>query len=146
MTGSGHPAIGRLLVLAMIATLATFAGCRDAVGRHPGPARAASLTAVLVPRAPAAVAEPVTATTPAPPTDPRGKRAFMDKCASCHNEDGAKPLADGPPLRDRGLELEAIQKTVDSRLSTAPADERLGVARYIASLMAKPPSTPVAAR
>lgn len=60
-----------------------------------------------------------------------GKQLFVTRCASCHNENGDKPLKDGPPLKERALSREVIEKNVNSRLSTATEEEKRGVALYI---------------
>lgn len=60
-----------------------------------------------------------------------GKQLFVARCASCHNENGDKPLKDGPPLNQRALSREVIEKNVNSRLSTASDEEKRGVALYI---------------
>jgi len=32
-----------------------------------------------------------------------GKKIFIERCASCHDQRGGKPLKTGPPLNERGL-------------------------------------------
>jgi len=95
-------------------------------------------------RAPAAPPQPTTDAR-ADAGDALGKKVFVEKCASCHDADGTKPLDGGPPLSGRGLALEAVQKTVDGRLSSGTAEERRAVARYIVGLMSPRPAS-VAAR
>jgi mono/diheme cytochrome c family protein len=80
---------------------------------------------------PAAV--PVAVAPPAAADDP-GRRLFLERCSSCHDADGHKPLDEGAPLSERRMALEAIQKTVDGRLAAASLEDRRAVARYIASL------------
>src|SRR5262244_3293498 len=65
-----------------------------------------------------------------------GRERFIEKgCVNCHNTDGAKPLAKGPPLSERHLSEAALEKTVKGRLRGLPASEQHAVALFIASLM-----------
>ena len=64
-----------------------------------------------------------------------GKQIFLERCASCHNEGGDKPLKTGAPLNERGLSAEVIAKAVNGRLRDRAEDERRAVTLYISSLM-----------
>lgn len=64
-----------------------------------------------------------------------GRRLFLERCASCHNERGDKPLADGPPLNRRKLSREVIERNVAGRLKQATEEEKRAVTLYIESLM-----------
>ena len=64
-----------------------------------------------------------------------GKEIFLERCASCHNEGGDKPLKTGAPLNERGLSMEVIAKAVNGRLRDRAEDERRAVTLYISSLM-----------
>jgi mono/diheme cytochrome c family protein len=64
-----------------------------------------------------------------------GKKIFVEKCASCHDERGGKPLKTGLPLNERALSTDAIARAVNGRLRDRTEDERRGVTLYIASLM-----------
>jgi mono/diheme cytochrome c family protein len=64
-----------------------------------------------------------------------GKEIFLERCASCHNEGGDKPLKTGAPLNERGLSAEVIAKAVNGRLRDRAEDERRAVTLYISSLM-----------
>lgn len=66
-----------------------------------------------------------------------GKTLFLERCASCHNERGEKPLPDGPPLNERALARETIQKAVNGRFRNKSDEEKLGVVLYIESLRRK---------
>ena len=69
---------------------------------------------------------------------PSGKALFVARCASCHNEDGTKPLATGPPLSDRKLSQQTITKAVRGRMKQNSEAERQAVAQYIASFQQTP--------
>jgi mono/diheme cytochrome c family protein len=69
---------------------------------------------------------------------PSGKTLFVARCASCHNEDGTKPLATGLPLNERKLSQETIAKAVRSRLKQNSDAERQAVVKYIASFQSAP--------
>ena len=64
-----------------------------------------------------------------------GKEIFLERCASCHNESGDKPLKTGAPLNERGLSTEVIAQAVNGRLRDRSEDERRAVTLYISSLM-----------
>ena len=64
-----------------------------------------------------------------------GKEIFLERCASCHNEGGDKPLTTGPPLNERGLSSDVIAQAVKGRLRDRTEDERRAVTLYISSLM-----------
>jgi mono/diheme cytochrome c family protein len=64
-----------------------------------------------------------------------GKEIFLERCASCHNEGGDKPLKTGAPLNERGLSMEVIAQAVNGRLRNRTEDERRAVTLYISSLM-----------
>lgn len=68
-----------------------------------------------------------------------GKKLFVAKCGSCHDADGSKALASGPPLNQRALTDEVIAKNVAPRLRTALEEEKRAVAAYIRSFL-KPPA------
>lgn len=65
----------------------------------------------------------------------KGKAIFVERCASCHNERGEKPLKTGSPLNERGLSSDVIARAVSGRLRDKNEDERRAVALYIFSLM-----------
>ena len=65
----------------------------------------------------------------------RGKEIFNERCASCHNERGDKPLKEGAPLNERGLSADVIARLVSGRLKDQTADERRAVTLYVSSLM-----------
>jgi mono/diheme cytochrome c family protein len=64
-----------------------------------------------------------------------GKEIFLERCASCHNERGDKPLKTGAPLNERGLSAEVIAQAVNGRLRDRAEDERRAVTLYISNLM-----------
>lgn len=64
-----------------------------------------------------------------------GKKIFVEKCASCHEERGGKPLKTGLPLNQRGLSADAIARAVNGRLRDRTEEERHAVTLYIESLM-----------
>ena len=64
-----------------------------------------------------------------------GKEIFLERCASCHNESGDKPLKTGAPLNERGLSMKVIAKAVNGSLRDRAEDERRAVTLYISSLM-----------
>ena len=69
-----------------------------------------------------------------------GKKLFMEKCGKCHDERGDKPLASGPPLNERELAREEIERAVSGRLRDKTDEERAAVVAYIESLLKnKPP-------
>ena len=65
----------------------------------------------------------------------KGKEIFLERCASCHNERGDKPLKTGAPLNERGLSADVIARAVSGRLRDRTEDERRAVTLYISSLM-----------
>ena len=66
-----------------------------------------------------------------------GKDLFVARCASCHNERGDKPLEHGPPLNQRKLSREVIERNVSGRFKSATPEQRRAVAQYIESFLAK---------
>jgi mono/diheme cytochrome c family protein len=66
-----------------------------------------------------------------------GKELFVARCASCHNERGDKPLEHGPPLNQRKLTPEVIDKNVSGRFKSATPEQRRAVALYIESFLVK---------
>jgi mono/diheme cytochrome c family protein len=69
---------------------------------------------------------------------PSGKALFVARCASCHNENGTKPLPTGLPLSERKLSQETITKAVRGRMSKNSDAERQAVVKYIASFQPAP--------
>jgi mono/diheme cytochrome c family protein len=69
---------------------------------------------------------------------PSGKDLFVARCASCHNENGTKPLPTGLPLSERKLSEQTITKAVRGRMSKNSDAERQAVAKYIASFQSAP--------
>lgn len=65
----------------------------------------------------------------------KGKGIFAERCASCHDERGGKPLKSGPPLNERGLSADVIARAVSGRLRDRTEDDRRAVTIYIASFM-----------
>jgi mono/diheme cytochrome c family protein len=70
-------------------------------------------------------------------TAAQGRELFVERCSSCHNEKGDKPLRTGPPLSERRLSRERIADTVKGRLSSATAEQQRAVALYIESIVKK---------
>jgi len=66
-----------------------------------------------------------------------GKKLFVERCASCHNERGDKPLATGQPLSQRKLDNAVVERAVRGRLKSNTADQQRAVALYIESLLPK---------
>lgn len=66
-----------------------------------------------------------------------GKKLFVSRCASCHNDSGDKPLSSGPPLAERKLTPEVVVRNVNGRFRTATDEERRAVALYIQSFLKK---------
>ena len=64
-----------------------------------------------------------------------GKKLFVEKCGKCHDERGDKPLASGPPLNERELTREEIERAVRSRLRDKTDEERAAVVAYIQSFL-----------
>jgi mono/diheme cytochrome c family protein len=69
---------------------------------------------------------------------PPGKALFVARCASCHNENGDKPLPTGVPLSERKLSDQTITKAVRGRMSKNSDAERQAVVKYIASFQPAP--------
>lgn len=67
----------------------------------------------------------------------RGKELFMERCAKCHGERGDWPLKNGPPLNERKLTREVIERNVAGRFRSAPADDKRAVTLYIETLLQK---------
>jgi mono/diheme cytochrome c family protein len=63
-----------------------------------------------------------------------GRDLFLERCASCHNERGDKPLRTGLPLNQRKLSREVITAAVKGRLKSKTEAEQQAVTDYIASL------------
>jgi mono/diheme cytochrome c family protein len=63
-----------------------------------------------------------------------GRDLFVERCASCHNERGDKPLRTGLPLNQRKLSRETITSAVQGRLRSKTAAEQQAVVEYISSL------------
>ncbi len=68
-----------------------------------------------------------------------GKKLFLEKCGKCHDERGDKPLASGPPLNERELAREEIERAVSGRLRDRTDGERAAVVTYIQSFLKKKP-------
>ena len=68
-----------------------------------------------------------------------GKKLFVEKCGKCHDERGDKPLPEGPPLNQRELAKEEIERAVRGRLRDRTDDERAAVVAYIQSFLKKKP-------
>jgi mono/diheme cytochrome c family protein len=85
------------------------------------------MTALFIALAPFLAADP-----------PSGKALFVARCASCHNENGNKPLPTGLPLSERKLSEQTITKAVRGRLKQNSDAERQAVAKYIASFQSAP--------
>jgi len=66
-----------------------------------------------------------------------GKKKFVERCASCHDENGTKPVGGGLPLSERKLSDEALAKSVRGRLKSSPENEQRAVAAYIRSFQKK---------
>jgi mono/diheme cytochrome c family protein len=64
-----------------------------------------------------------------------GKKLFAERCASCHDERGDKPLSTGPPLAQRDLSGEDLARLVSGRLKDAPDEQKRAVALYVSSFM-----------
>jgi mono/diheme cytochrome c family protein len=64
-----------------------------------------------------------------------GKPMFVERCGACHNERGDKPLADGPPLNERKLTLDRIERAARGRLKGRTEEEQRAVALYIESFL-----------
>jgi mono/diheme cytochrome c family protein len=60
-----------------------------------------------------------------------GREIFLERCASCHNESGDKPLKTGAPLNERGLSTDVIAQAVNGRLRDRTEDELRAVTMYI---------------
>jgi mono/diheme cytochrome c family protein len=100
-------------------------------GIHVVAALALLASPAVRPRAPG---DRAPASAPSRPRD-RGEALFLEKCASCHDARGEKPLEGGPPLSARKLSAEVIDRNVKSRLPGAPPEDHRAVSRYIASLL-----------
>lgn len=64
-----------------------------------------------------------------------GKKLFVARCASCHNERGDKPLASGLPLAERKLSDAVIEQNVSGRFRSATDEEKRAVIAYVKSFM-----------
>ena len=66
-----------------------------------------------------------------------GKKVFVERCSSCHNERGDKALSSGAPLSERSLTDEQLARAVAGRLKQSPQEEKRAVALYIRSFQKK---------
>jgi mono/diheme cytochrome c family protein len=64
-----------------------------------------------------------------------GRDLFFQRCGSCHDADGSKPMADGPPLNQRKVSEERVSRVVDSRFKNATEEQRRAVKLHINSFM-----------
>ncbi|HXE91528.1 MAG TPA: cytochrome c [Terriglobales bacterium] len=64
-----------------------------------------------------------------------GRDLFVARCGRCHDADGSKPLADGPPLNRRKVPADRLARMVDSRLKDATEEQRRAVKLHITSFM-----------
>ncbi len=64
-----------------------------------------------------------------------GRELFFQKCGSCHDADGSKPMSDGPPLNERKVPEEKVSRVVDSRFKKATEEERRAVKLHINHFM-----------
>src|SRR5712692_1873652 len=76
------------------------------------------------------------AETPSSPIE-TGKKVFVERCSSCHNERGDKALSTGVPLSDRSLTDEQLARAVAGRLKASPQEEKRAVVQYIRSFQKK---------
>ncbi len=68
-----------------------------------------------------------------------GKKLFVARCASCHNERGDKPLAVRGPLNERKIAEKDLARIVAGRLKDQTEQQKRAVTLYILSLMKKEP-------
>lgn len=66
-----------------------------------------------------------------------GRELFVQRCSSCHGEQGEKPLRIGPPLTERKLASIEIARAVGGRLKDATEEEKRAVTLYVKSFMKK---------
>ncbi|MGH9532061.1 MAG: c-type cytochrome [Terriglobales bacterium] len=64
-----------------------------------------------------------------------GRELFFERCGSCHDADGSKPMADGPPLSQRRVPEEKVSRVVDSRFKKATEEQRRAVKLHINKFM-----------
>ncbi len=64
-----------------------------------------------------------------------GRELFFERCGSCHDADGSKPMADGPPLNQRKVPEEKVSRVVDSRFKKATEEQRRAVKLHINNFM-----------
>jgi mono/diheme cytochrome c family protein len=64
-----------------------------------------------------------------------GKRLFVARCASCHDDAGDKPLPPGLPLNQRKLSEEVVARSVAGRLKSSPDADKRAVTSYILSFL-----------
>jgi mono/diheme cytochrome c family protein len=64
-----------------------------------------------------------------------GRELFFERCGSCHDADGSKPMADGPPLNQRKVPEEKVSRVVDSRFKRATEEQRRAVKLHINTFM-----------
>jgi len=115
----------KLLAVGTVAGLAGLAVVAQGEARAGGQAKGA---------APAPVK---TAEAPSEAELALGKKIFVAKCASCHGEDGKKPVGEGLPLSERTLSDEGLAKMVRGRLKSSPENEQKAVTAYIRSIQKK---------
>ncbi len=64
-----------------------------------------------------------------------GRELFFQKCGSCHDADGSKPMSDGSPLNQRKVPEEKVSRVVDSRFKSANEEQRRAVKLHINNFM-----------
>ncbi len=64
-----------------------------------------------------------------------GRELFFQKCGSCHDADGSKPMSDGPPLNQRKVSEERVSRVVNSRFKSANEEQRRAVKLHINNFM-----------
>jgi mono/diheme cytochrome c family protein len=65
----------------------------------------------------------------------RGKILFESKCATCHNNDGLKPLHDGSTLMSRLAKNAALAQGLGGRGKDLNATDREALVNYIGELV-----------
>jgi len=125
-----HLALRLLLSAGMLAALALMAGASDPLcwegGEAPKPEPAA---------APPGTAEGGRTTPERERLLAMGRGLFFQKCGSCHDADGSKPMSDGPPLNQRKVSEERVSRVVDSRFKSANEEQRRAVKLHINTFM-----------
>ncbi len=66
-----------------------------------------------------------------------GRDLFVERCSSCHNDRGDKPLSGGLPLNQRKLSRETIERNINGRFKKATDERRRAVVLYIESFLTK---------